>query len=208
MENEILNHSGKDNDMTNIWRNQPMESAEISLAEICRRANKFEKQIFWRNLREYVAGAIVIAFFGYYISIFHTALTRAGCGLVIAGTLFIGLALHKRGQSKALPTDLAIRSCTEFLSKELQRQRDLLRGVWSWYLLPLVPGLFVFQAGLLEQALKQPNASSRVGAIVIPFAIALVLSAIVFVGIGSLNQSAARKLQREIDALEGMEKES
>ena len=208
MENEIRNHSDNDNDMTNIWRNQPMESAEISLAEICRKADKFERRIFWRNLREYVAGVVVIAFFGYYISIFHSPLTRAGCGLVIAGTLFIGLTLQKRGPSKAIPADLAIRSCTEFLSKELQRQCDLMRSVWLWYLLPLVPGLLVFESGLLAQALQQVNASSHLRSVVTPFAITIVLSAVVFIGVWKLNQWGARKLQREIDALEGMEKES
>jgi hypothetical protein len=206
MENEIRNHNY--NDMTNVWKDQPVESVEISLAEICRMANKFEKRIFRRNLREYVAGAIVIASFGYYISAFHSLLTRTGCVLVIAGILFVAFALHKRGATHAVPADLAFRTCVEFHRNELQRQRDLLRGVWSWYLLPLVPGLFVFQAGLLEQALKQPVALSHAGAIVTPFAIALGGSAIVFVGIGSLNQWAARKLQRKIDELDGMEKES
>lgn len=208
MENEIRNHNHSDNDMTNVWRNQPMKSAEISLAEICRKANKFEKQIFWRNLREYVAGVVVIAFFGYYISIFHAALTRAGCGLVIAGTLFVGFTLHKRGPSKAIPADLAISSCSEFLRKELQRQCDLLSSVWLWYLLPFVPGLLVFESGLLAQALQQPSASSHLRSVVTPFAITIVVSAIVFVGVWRLNQWAARKLQREIDALDRMGNES
>jgi hypothetical protein len=206
MENEIRNQS--DNDMTNVWKSQPVESVKIPLAEICRKANKFEKRILWRNIREYAAGAIVVASFGYYISVFHSPLTRAGCVLVIAGMLFVAFALHKRGATRTVPTDLAFRTCVEFHRIELRRQRDLLRSVWLWYLLPLVPGLFVFQGGLLMQALRQPNASSRVGAIVTPFAIALVGSAIVFAGIAELNQLAARKLQREIDALEGMEKES
>jgi hypothetical protein len=206
MGNEI--RSPSDNDMTDVWKSQPVESVEISLAEISRKANKFEKRIWWRNLREYVAGAIVIASFGYYISAFHSLLTRTGCALVIAGMLFVVFALHKRGSTRIAPTDLAFHTCVEFHRNELQRQRDLLRGVRTWYLLPLVPGLFVFEGGLLRQALQQPNASSRVGAIITPFVIVLAVSAIVFVGIGSLNQWAAHKLQREMDALDGMEKES
>jgi len=208
MGDEIRTHNHSGSDMTDVWKSQPVGSIEISLAEIHRKASRFEKQISRRNLREYVAGVIVIVFFGYYISIFHSALTRAGCGLVIAGALFIGLTLHKRGPSKAIPADLAVRSCTEFLRKELQRQRDLLRSVRLWYLLPLVPGLLVFESGLLAQALQQVNASSHLRSVVTPFAITIVLSATVFIGVWKLNQWGARKLQREIDALEGMEKES
>src|SRR5450755_2172561 len=115
MGDEIRTHNHSGSDMTDVWKSQPVGSIEISLAEIHRKASRFEKRISRRNLREYVAGVIVIVFFGYYISIFHSALTRAGCGLVIAGALFIGLTLHKRGPSKAIPADLAVRSGTEFL---------------------------------------------------------------------------------------------
>jgi hypothetical protein len=195
------------NDLTGVWKNQPVERLEISLVEIRRKAQKLEKRILWRNLREYAASVLVIAAFGYYISVFHSALIRTGCGLVIAGTLFVVFALHKKGAARTIPAELALRTCVDFHRRELERQRDLLRTVWSWYLLPFVPGMIVFQIGLLERALAQPNASAHAGAIVASSAIPVVGGAVVFVGIAKLNHWAAGKLQREIDALDRVEKE-
>ena len=38
-------------------------------------------------------------------------------------------------------------SCLEFHRSELVRQRDLLRSVWWWYLLPFVPGMLLIPVG-------------------------------------------------------------
>jgi hypothetical protein len=200
MENENRN----DSDITNVWRNQPVNPSEISLREIRRKAQKFEKRVLRRNLREYVASAIVIAGFGYYISVFHSTLIRTGCGLVIAGTLFMVCALHKRGATRTAPVELASRTCVDFYRKELERQRDLLRSVWLWCLLPFVPGLVVFHVGLLQQALEQPNASAHMGVIGATYAVTVVLGAVVW----KLNHWVARKLQREIDTLDQLKDES
>ena len=197
------------NDPRNIWQEQPTEAFKMSAAELRLKAQKFEKRILWRNLREYVASAIVIAAFGSYISVLPSTLTRTGCVLIIAGTLFVVYTLHKRGAARTMPAGLEFRSCVEFHRKELQRQRDLLRGVWSWYLLPFVPGIIVFSLGRLrEQAMKEPNASTHPGEMVTNFALGIVVPALLFVGVWWLNQWAASKLQRRIDALDALEKES
>ena len=196
------------NTMTDVWKSQPAEQIEISLAEIRRKARKLETRVFWRNLREYVACALVVACFGYYTSVFHSTLIRAGCGLVIAGALFAVFTLHRKGAAQTVPAELAFRTCVGFHRKELERQRDLLRSVWTWYLLPFVPGMIVFLLGLFELAMQQPHTSEHARTIVIVFALTAVGCALVFVGIGKLNQRAARTLQREIDTLNQLEKES
>jgi len=204
MDNEVRN----DIDITNVWKNQGMEMTEISLEGIRQKARKFETRIFWRNLREYVAGAIVVASFGYVILVSHPALIRAGCGLVIAGALYMMYMLRMKGSARTAPAELAFRTCVDFHRQELQRQRDLLRGVWSWYLLPFVPGMAIFLIGLFKNTMEQPNAPAHAGIIVAAFAISGLVCAAVFVGVGMLNQWGARQLQREIDALEELEKES
>jgi hypothetical protein len=196
------------NSMTDVWKSQPPEQIEISLADIRRRAQKLETKVSWRNLREYVAGALVVACFGYYTSVFHSTLIRAGCGLVIAGVLFAVFTLHQKGAARTVPAELAFRTCVEFQRKELERQRDLLRSVWTWYLLPFVPGLIIFLLGLFESAMQQPHTSERARTIAIVFALTAAGCGLVFVGIGKLNQWAARRLQREIDTLNHLEKES
>jgi len=202
MENETSN------DMKNVWRNQPVASVPISLAELQQKAEKLEKQIRRRNLREYAGSLIAMAIFGYYIWKFPAPMIRFGCGLVIAGALFVVYTLHKRGAARTAHAEMAFRSCLDFHRTELERQRDLLRGVWSWYLLPFVPGLAVFLLGLFRWTMEQPNAPAHARLIMITFGLTVAGCALVFIAVGKLNQWTARKLQREIDALDSLGKES
>jgi hypothetical protein len=83
----------------------------------------------------------------------------------------------------------------EFLRAELIRQRDLLRSVWGWYLLPFVPGLLLILVGV---ALERPERRDWLAPGIV--------AAVTFVGIGLLNQRVARKLQRRLDDLDGVRK--
>ena len=62
--------------------------------------------------------------------------------------------LHLWGTARTLPSDLALTSALEFHRVQLERQRDLLRSVWWWYLLPFAPGVLVLEIG---HALAQPE---------------------------------------------------
>lgn len=196
------------NTVTDVWRSQPAERIDISLEDVRRRAQRLERKVSWRNAREYVACVLVVGVFGYYASVFPDALIRAGCGLVIAGALFTAFRLHKMGAARKIPAELAFRACIGFQREELKRQRDLLLGVWQWYLLPFVPGMMVFLAGLFEFAMRQPHASGHARTVAGVLALAAAGCAVVFVGVAKLNDWAARKLQREIDALDRLEREA
>jgi len=96
----------------------------------------------------------------------------------------------------------------EDLPRQAERQRDLLRGVWRWYLLPFVPGLAVFLLGLFRWTMKLPNAPAHARVIMITFGLTAAGCGLVFVAVGKLNQWAARKIQREIDGLDKLGKDS
>ena len=69
-----------------LWQTQG-EEAPMSLEDVRLKAQKFEKRITRRNLREYVAAPITVAVFG--IAIWKAPapeanVLRAGCGLLIA----------------------------------------------------------------------------------------------------------------------------
>ncbi len=195
-------------DVKNLWQNPQAEPIQISLVELHQKAQKLEQRVRWRNLGEYAASAIVVACFGFYIWKFPAPMVRLGCVLVIAGVLFVVYQLHKKGASRSVPAEMAFRTCLDFHRQQLERQRDLLRGVWTWYLLPFVPGLAVFLLGLFRWTMKLPHAPAHTRVIIATFALTAAACALVFFAIGKLNQWAARKLQREIDALNEMEKES
>ncbi len=199
-------HETKD-DPAALWRDQPLTRVEIPVEELRRRARRFERRIAWRNLREYAAGALVAGVFGSCAWTAPALLVRLGSVLVIAGVLFALATLHVRGASGSAPAELAFSPCLEFHRRQLERQRELLRGVWTWYLLPPVPGLAVFLAGLLAWTLAQPNAPAHRPLIAGVFLATAAGCALVLAGVARLNRRAARNVQHELDALAALDEE-
>jgi hypothetical protein len=179
----------------NAWQQQPVENVAMSLEDLRRRAGKFQRRIWWRNAREYVAVAVVVVVFGYYIKAIPGPLARAGSLLTIAGALYVAYQLHRRASSEDAPAAAAFEDCLNFHRHGLERQRDALRSVWSWYLGPLVPGLAVFIAGT---AIAEPLA---VRYRLLSGALMFAIVGVVFWLVAKLNQIGARKLQSQIDAL-------
>lgn len=202
MPNEPASH-----DVKQLWQAQTREPVGISPEELRRMAQKLPKTILRRNLIEYVTAAFLIAIFGYYCWKFEAALVRLGCALIIAGVLFVVYQLHKRGSAKSVPAELALNTCLEFHRVELERQRDMLRNVWSWYLLPLVPGLLVFMIGLFSFVLQLPGARAHIGFVAAWFVGTAAFCAAVFALVWKVNQLAASHLQNRIDALDTLRKE-
>lgn len=186
-------------DMKNVWQSQPTEPPRIRPGEVRRKMNKFERRIFWRNVREYAAGLLVIAIFGYYEWRFNTLLVRLGSGMIIAGTLYVMYQLHRRASTRPAPADLGSSTCIEFHRKSLERQRDALRAVWSWYLLPFVPGLAILTIGSI--ASQRAAHQGSVGHLVISILASQGIIPAVFFAIWKLNRRAADRLQTQIDEL-------
>lgn len=171
----------------------------MSLEEIRHRAGKFQRRIWWRNAREYAAVAIVIVVFGYYCKWVPNAVARAGSVMIIAGALYVAYQLHRRASSEDLPAGGAFEPCLGFHRRALERQRDALANVWSWYLGPMIPGLALFLVGT---GVAEPiPLRYRVLAAVIRAAVV----GTVFWLVAKLNHRAARKLQAQINELKALE---
>ena len=181
------------NDPRNLWQNQKDERATITLEDVRRQAGRLGRRVYWRNLREYVAGAIVIAVFG--ASLWHTRGWRIAPSLLLmAGTGYVLFEIHRRGAARSLPMDADLKASLDFHIRELERQRNALRTVWLWYLLPFMPGFLAeIAVSAVDRGVTGP---------LIAFCIALPL---MFVGIWKLNESGARKLDRKIRELREME---
>ena len=179
--------------MQEIWQCQPVEGFKMSVEEIRKRATKFEKKIFWRNVREYVAGAIAIVLLGFSIASSHNVLDSSAFALLIAGMVYVMYQLHRRGSAESMPTSAAVGPSLEFYRSELKRQRDLTSTVWSWYLGPFVPGLVVSAIASAAHNLQPRHIA------VLTFWYGLIAAFFVFAW--RLNARAARCLQRMIDDL-------
>ena len=84
-----------------------------------------------------------------------------------------------------------------FLRSELVRQRDALRNVHFWYLGPLVPAMVLISAARIVGHPWSWNLAFPEGA----------WAGFVFL-LWWVNRRGARLLQRQIDALDGWEKQS
>jgi hypothetical protein len=180
-----------DRDLQALWQSQPPDGGGITPDEIRQMARRLEHKVARRNRREYVAAAIVVAVFGWQIFTMPSVTLRIGAGLTIAATIAVAFMLHLWGTARTLPSELALTSALEFHRVQLERQRDLLRSVWWWYLLPFVPGVLVLAIG---HALAQPERTSRI----IAWSVGMIL---LMVGGYALNRRAAARIQRRIDRL-------
>lgn len=190
------------NDLRSLWQNQKLEPVKMSLDEIRKRAQKHRRTIRRRNALEYVATAVVVIFLGSVIGRSPNLLMAIGDALLIAGGLYMAFQLRRRGAAGTAPADRALRTWLDFHRHELQRQRDLLRDSWRWYLGPFVPGLVVIViAGLAANPGRLRHPWLFIGAY-------SVLAALAILGIRRIHLRGVRKLQRQIDELDATERES
>ncbi|MCC6539945.1 MAG: hypothetical protein IT162_20520 [Bryobacterales bacterium] len=186
------------NDLAALWREQPrQEAAPMTAGEVRKMAQAFERRIWRRNAREYAGGAVGLAAYSFYLVKAPDWWLKAGALTVLAGVALVCWRIYRHGAAADIPADLALHDGLQFHRRRLEHQRDLLRGVWTWYLLPLVPGLAIILAALGR------NPRVRWAAVATGL-----LAAAVFWGIGRLNLRTAEKLQREMDRLDELSKET
>lgn len=194
-----------DSNISDLWQQNSGQPPHFTPEELRARTSRFERTIRRRNLREYIAAAFVLGVFLYYAWIFPTLLLRVGCGLLIAGTAYVISQLHRRASARPAPANMGLQNCLGFQRSELARQRDALNAVWSWYLLPFLPGMAVFLLGLFQFTKNVTEAAGRpfhVAAALAGFSIVVVCITAVFILIGVLNYRAANRLQTQIDELD------
>jgi hypothetical protein len=179
-------------DLRRLWQMQQDREVTMSLDAIRTHARKLETATSRRNLVEYAAGAIALVILALNLWRESNAAVAAGGAILGIGIVYVMYHLHRWGTVSPMPADLGVRDCLQFHRAELERQRDLLRSVWYWYLLPFVPGAVVI---LIARAIERPD--RRVLALVV--GVAFVVG---FVLVGKLNETGARRIQRAIDRLD------
>lgn len=188
------------NNLQTLWQNQPIEPTQLSPEEIRVKAARFQRTVRYRNLREYIAAVVVIVLFSRYAWNANTWLAQVASALIVAGALYIMFQLYTRAASLRGPGAESgaetAESCARFHLRELERQRDMLRTIWRWYLGPLVPGVLVMFLNVFLAAWGKGSF-----AIVITLASALI-PVLIFFAVWRFNAVGARKLQHEIDAIE------
>jgi len=181
-------------DLRTQWQSQPPEGGRMSLEEVRAKAVQFQKRLRKRNIREYSAMVLAIGMaipLGVFLRAFPLVLVAMV--LVIAGTLVIAYQFRKRMSTRSFTAAAASMSCLEFYRRELERQRDANLSIWSWYILPMLPGTAMMLIAMAFIRGLGPVVSL----------VYAVLFTIAFIVTGKLNKRAARRLQEKIDELQG-----
>lgn len=188
------------NDLQSLWQSMPTPIVTLTVDEMRTRASTFERKIKRRNMIEYVAAAFVIVMFGWYaaLPIAPAPLWPIANIAIIFGTLVVVWNLHRVGRASATPASAEFGALLDFHRAELVRQRDALRTVWLWYLMPFVPGMVLWFAALwFATPEAQQTASWGMGLLT-----SAAVSVATFVFIIALNLAGAARLQRRIDELD------
>lgn len=183
-----------DHDLKQLWQEQDMTLAPLTLDTVKQEVQRTHRRVARRNAMEYAACVLVIAVFGFYITVFPSPLMRAGSALIMLATVFIAWQLHRRASNQALPGAAGEQGWMQHQHAQLARQRDALRSAWLWYVAPLLPGTVLFRWGVeVDLAPGGPFARGWAANL----AIALIFGAVALV-----NWLAARRLQKRLDQLD------
>ncbi|MFT3723679.1 MAG: hypothetical protein QM773_08850 [Hyphomonadaceae bacterium] len=195
----MSNKSVSPGDLRSLWQTMPVETVTVSMEEMRAKAEAFQKRIRRRNFIEYAATVFVVTVLIWYA----TWPSRAGLlwpvsnSLIIVGMLIVALNLHLRARAAIPPVEASAQSLIDFQRAELTRQRDALRTVWLWYILPVVPGIILWFIAIgIDMTARHPE---RAVMALSGTSIAVVL---VFVIIILLNLLGAARLQRMIEDLD------
>lgn len=184
--------------LRDLWATDEGDKFTMSIAELNARADQFRARVKRRNLTEHLAAVLVIFMFGAIAFLVPVLSLRLGAGLIILATLYVSWRLHAVASSSSGPA--LGDNLSSVHRRELVRQRDALKSVWRWYLLPFVPGVLVLIVGTAIEG----GASQPLWAVMQSCAISLGFVAAVFGGVWAINAFAAKRLDDDVRALDAM----
>lgn len=135
----------------------------------------------------------------------HNATQRTAFVIALAWGL-AGAYVTNRGMwSAGLPGDAALATGIEFYRREIQRRRSLSRKTWLWLVGPLIFAVLAFTSLFPGKAGSNWEGHPERLLNALPF---VTLMIIWFVAMSFLRRRQKSELQREIDELDEIERES
>jgi cation transport ATPase len=180
-----------------IWQLQTLEAPRVSAAYMRYRTRDLARRRRIRRGSVHILVFLATLFFAWsswrYL-LLHRPLMSAGPALWVLACVYLTFHWHRRASASQGPEDAGVLDSLSFYRRELERQRDARRRNWRWELPLFVPGLIAMFSSLVLEFNR-------------PWAL-VVVEAILIVGIATLGvvfeERSARRLQREIDALDSL----
>lgn len=186
----MTRHDDETGEAKTVWRSQLDTLPIPTMATLRADALAFDERIDRRNTIETAAGALGIAGWAGVLWWSPSGVMQLGSAMVIMGAIFVLWQLQRRTGRRGTPPEALGDASLQYHRAELTRQRDALSSVWRWYVAPLVPGTLMFYWGAVE---RFPDISWWPA---IAGAAGIVAAVLV------LNRLGARRLQRQIQALD------
>ena len=83
-----------------LWQQQPVEPKELNMELVMQQADRFQRKIKNRNLREYLACVGLVAWTGYTVlGTDDPLLVKLGALLIALGCVAIGVTLRLKGHA-------------------------------------------------------------------------------------------------------------
>lgn len=190
-------------DPRTTWQNQSMESFVMPLEEIRHKARELHTKTR-RKLLGTLAGPLAVAlFYGFGLKEFPALRQTLNplFGFALAWSLIGLYFLNRRMWSTVIPGDAGFSTGLEFCRGEIERQRDILRGVLLWSFGPvlLAIGTFILALAMIGSGGRGifPNA--------FPFLTLVVLWILAYFVIRFREQ---RQLQRELEELNEIDRQN
>jgi hypothetical protein len=183
-----------------LWQAQETDAPRVTLEYVLLSARAFERRIFWRNAFEYAGG---VASFGLFVFFAWEALPHrpwfaAGLAWFALFMVYVGIQWHLKAGLRVAPEDGGVLDTLRFQRRHLERQRDARRGNWRWWVPPFVPGAALLIAGHVIET-REPFGLGTL--VMVVWLAGCVASGVEF------YERGARRLQREIDALDSLAEE-
>jgi len=189
------------NDPRTIWQNQPVEPSTMTLETIRRKARELHARTRRELLGSIATPLAVVVFSALGAAIFNDPLQRIAFALALAWALAGQYFLHRGMWFATLPGDAALISGLEFYRREIERRRYLFRRVLQWSIGPVFLAIGALLLPIVTGGIEERGAFLKM----IPF---LSLLVIWIAGVFVIRMRGQRELQREIEELNGLEKES
>jgi Flp pilus assembly protein TadB len=178
-----------------IWQLQALKAPHVSAAYMRHRTRDLARRTQIRNGSNYVGVLCCALFIAWYCwrYFLHRPVMVVGLAFFMLATVYLTFRWHRLASAAQGPEDAGVLDSLSFYRRQLERQRDARRN-WRRRL-PVVPGLITVLASFVLELNPIPWALVAIEAILI---VGILSFAVVF------EEWTARRLQREIDALDSL----
>ena len=178
------------------WQASVEIAGPLPLDDLRKGADKLYRRVKRRNIVEYVACVVAIAIFAFNIFTMPHILQKVGSAMLVAAAIYAPWQLHRRASAVATESAGAL-PIYDFLRGQLVRQRDALKGIFGWYILPFLPGVSLVLVG------NGLHAGSEEAGPPIWLRWLVPAGVLLFIGFATwINRVAARRLQKHIDEID------